>query len=333
MATKNDVNNQENVTVSKDGNSKEQVVDQKQQEEKTKDVVADDSNEDENDSNEKPKHHHIQHGHRNKELHRLYTTLLEDYPVNLGKAISKKQREREHLKDPTLVYGEIKYNFMALMFRVMKDDYDGLQKAGGVFYDLGSGTGKPVFAAAILHTFERCVGVEKLSQLYTASLEITDHWRKLTDSVDDDIMSAEQKRCMIEFINDDIKNPEFSMSDATVGFANSTCYDEELMIHIASKADEMVAGSFFITVTKRLPSLQWDLLEMERYKMSWGEANVFLHRKKDDDWQEQQLEAEARQKEEEEEEERARKEAEQSSGDEEEVENLLVGGEDGSGLL
>ena len=52
-----------------------------------------------------------------------------------------------------------------------------------------------------------------------------------------------------------------------------------------------------------------------------------------DDWQEQQLEAEARQKEEEEEEERARKEAEQSSGDEEEVENLLVGGEDGSGLL
>ena len=55
---------------------------------------------------------------RNKELHRIYSTLLEDYPVNLGKAISKKQREREHLKDPTLVYGEIKYNFMALIFQV-----------------------------------------------------------------------------------------------------------------------------------------------------------------------------------------------------------------------
>ena len=35
----------------------------------------------------------------------------------------------------------------------------------------------------------------------------------------------------------------------------------------------------------------------------------------------------------EQEEERARLEAEQSSDDEEEVENLLVGGEDGSGLL
>ena len=102
---------------------------------------------------------------------------------------------------------------------------------------------------------------------------------------------------------------------------------------IAAKADEMVAGSFFITVTKRLPSLQWDLLETERYKMSWGEANVFLHRKKDDDWQEQQLDAEKRQKEEEEEEERRRIEAQESSEDDDDTENLLVGGDDGSGLL
>ena len=275
---------------------------------------------------------HNTNGHQ-KELHRLYNSLLEDYPVNLGKAISKKQREREQLKDTALVYGEIKYNFMALIFRVIKDDYDGLQRNGGIFYDLGSGTGKPVFAAALLHSFERVVGIETLSQLHTASLEITDHWRKLTDSLDDDIMSAEQKRCVVEFINDDIKNPEFSMADATIGFANSTCYDEELMINIAAKADEMVAGSFFITVTKRLPSLQWDLLETERYKMSWGEANVFLHRKKDDDWQEQQLDAEKRQKEEEEEEERRRIEAQESSDDDDDTENLLVGGDDGSGLL
>ena len=275
---------------------------------------------------------HNTNGHQ-KELHRLHNSLLEDYPVNLGKAISKKQREREQLKDTALVYGEIKYNFMALIFRVIKDDYDGLQRNGGIFYDLGSGTGKPVFAAALLHPFERVVGIETLSQLHTASLEITDHWRKLTDSLDDDIMSAEQKRCVVEFINDDIKNPEFSMADATIGFANSTCYDEELMINIAAKADEMVAGSFFITVTKRLPSLQWDLLETERYKMSWGEANVFLHRKKDDDWQEQQLDAEKRQKEEEEEEERRRIEAQESSEDDDDTENLLVGGDDGSGLL
>ena len=133
---------------------------------------------------------------------------------------------------------------MALIFRVIKDDYDGLQRNGGVFYDLGSGTGKPVFAA-LLHPFERVVGIETLSQLHTASLEITDHWRKLTDSLDDDIMSAEQKRCVVEFINDDIKNPEFSMADATIGFANSTCYDEELMINIAAKADEMVAEVVF----------------------------------------------------------------------------------------
>ena len=35
-----------------------------------------------------------------RELRRQYNLLVEDFPVNLGKAISKKQRERESLKDP-----------------------------------------------------------------------------------------------------------------------------------------------------------------------------------------------------------------------------------------
>ena len=34
---------------------------------------------------------------------------------------------------------------------------------GGVCYDLGSGVGRPVFAAALLHPFARCVGIEILT--------------------------------------------------------------------------------------------------------------------------------------------------------------------------
>ena len=37
---------------------------------------------------------------------------------------------------------------------------------------MGSGTGKAVVAAAILHNFERCIGIELLDSLYRLSLDL-----------------------------------------------------------------------------------------------------------------------------------------------------------------
>jgi hypothetical protein len=39
-------------------------------------------------------------------------------------------------------------------------------------------------------------------------------------------------------------------------------------------------GAFLITLTKKLPSAHFDVLEEEMYTMSWGGATVFLHRKR-----------------------------------------------------
>jgi hypothetical protein len=255
-----------------------------------------------------------------KEIRRLFNLLLEDYPVNLGKSISKKQRERERLKEPMLAYGEMTLDGFASLLRTICEEYDGLQGEHQVFCDIGSGTGKPCFAAALLHTWKRCTGVEILSGLHGASLEVADRWRKMMESVEDDIMSPEQRRVEMEFLHMDAKSEAFSMADCTLGLANSTCFDEELMIYMAAKADQMKGGSFFITVTKRLPSLSWDVLDQEKIKMSWGEANVFLHRRKPEDWQEQQLKAEeAKKKEEEEEEERIRQAAEDAENSDEDL--------------
>lgn len=42
-------------------------------------------------------------------------------------------------------------------------------------------------------------------------------------------------------------------SDATVVFANSTCFDDTLMRRLASAATALKKGTIFITLTKRLP--------------------------------------------------------------------------------
>ncbi len=46
-------------------------------------------------------------------------------------------------------------------------------------------------------------------------------------------------------------------SDADVIFANSTCYDAELMASLALVADRLKVGSFSITFTRQLPSAKW----------------------------------------------------------------------------
>lgn len=47
-----------------------------------------------------------------------------------------------------------------------------LQQQGGIFYDLGSGVGKPVIAAAICHEFDSCTGIEILEGLFSLSLDV-----------------------------------------------------------------------------------------------------------------------------------------------------------------
>lgn len=84
-------------------------------------------------------------------------------------------------------------------------------------------------------------------------------------------------------------------------FANSTCYDEPLMDKIAHLACKLLCtlllicynaiifymtylaglrkGAFFISLTKRLPSSDFAVLEYEMTRMSWGDATIFIMQK------------------------------------------------------
>lgn len=72
--------------------------------------------------------------------------------------------------------------------------------------------------------------------------------------------------------------------------ANSTCFETELIHLIAEKASKMKKNSWFITLTKKLPTSdanfirdddkrEWDCVLSVKREMSWGPATVHLHRK------------------------------------------------------
>jgi hypothetical protein len=112
----------------------------------------------------------------------IFESLMQSFPTTLGKAVSKKEREEMKSKDPNLVYGEISFETLGIAIEKVKKVYGKpfqgqsgplgfLQNRGGTFYDLGSGTGKGVIGAAILHNFDVCYGIECLEGLYTLSLD------------------------------------------------------------------------------------------------------------------------------------------------------------------
>ena len=112
----------------------------------------------------------------------IYDAVMQAFPSTLGKSVSKKERDELNLKTPNLVYGEITFETFGTVVEKIRKCYGlpgvgasgpagVLQTRGGIFYDLGSGTGKPVIAAAILHNFDVCYGIEYLEGLYSVSLD------------------------------------------------------------------------------------------------------------------------------------------------------------------
>jgi hypothetical protein len=74
---------------------------------------------------------------------------------------------------------------------------------------------------------------------------------------------------------------ETDWSEASLLFANSTCFSLELMEALNKKAEETKVGTFFVTFTKKLPSLsdKWVIYDSFRRLMSWGIATVYIHKK------------------------------------------------------
>ena len=60
-------------------------------------------------------------------------------------------------------------------------------------------------------------------------------------------------------------------------------FDDELMEGMSREAEKLKPGAYFITFTKGLSSEKFEVLERKRYKMSWGPATVFIHRRLNED--------------------------------------------------
>jgi len=121
--------------------------------------------------------------------------LYADYSIGVGKIQSRKEREERNLTDSSLTYGEVLFEPFAMLLNkvrefggigeVSKKGEDEMKKDDELeeeeeeeeedqrmgrdplkFVDIGTGTGRPVFIAALSQPFTEVVGIEILDGLF-----------------------------------------------------------------------------------------------------------------------------------------------------------------------
>jgi hypothetical protein len=171
---------------------------------------------------------------------------------------------------------------MAYTYEYIKQIYNNSIN-DGIFYDLGSGTGKPVIAMSLMHNFKKLIGIEFLENLVKLSQFIRNNYNQTINEkfVKNKNLFSFDKPNTIEFIQGDFL--KHNWGDASVIFANSTCFSLEMINNIAEKANkECKKGTIIITFTKKLNKLNsnWELRNGFRRLMTWGIATIYVHRRK-----------------------------------------------------
>ena len=142
-----------------------------------------------------------------------------------AQTISRNAREEVGLPNTTsLGYGEILPESVFTIMCEIKDVF-GLER-GGVVYDLGSGSGRVLFAACLAHDFRLSKGIEFIESLHNAALRNKSRWEE------HNVVTPEEggpvDRVEFDFLKGDItKITSRALSPApTVLFCHATLFDD-----------------------------------------------------------------------------------------------------------
>lgn len=224
----------------------------------------------------------------------VYDDIVSDFPLTVGRAASRRDREDpdgpEFHKQRHLTYNEMEFEAIGVIIEKIKKIYGQpgkgasgigvLQHRGGVFYDLGCGTGKILIAATCLHQFDNIWGIEQLGSLVVIATDLLRSYNVRGKQL---LEREHDTHCNVvhgDFL--DFKSSK-NWTNGDVIFCNSTSFDQDMMTKLADLAEYMKLGSFFITVSKKLPSTEWVVVDHCMLPTSFGEATVYIHQKQTED--------------------------------------------------
>ena len=211
----------------------------------------------------------------------IYNTIVEGCTTQEGFRASHKGRKKlseDDQQDSSFHFGEALFRPIACAIEKVKRKYGGLPAdGGGVFYDLGSGTGKVTVAAALMHKFDRAVGIEIIPELHKWGKEIESRFKAS--------QSPFTQHTEVTMVLGDIRDECLPWwSDADLVFCNTLAFSRGLLEIFAERLSRLRSGVIIIHSGRvneiTLFQKHFDLLEFGFHRFSWGSSSIWYHRKK-----------------------------------------------------
>lgn len=145
-------------------------------------------------------------------------------------------------------------------------------KKDGVFFDLGSGTGKAVILSHLLFDFKKSIGVELLEGLHHKACGLADNLKNFLPSQFENYL---KNREMI-FLNKNIFDVDLSEADFI--FLNCPLRGEKSFLQLEEKfLSELKPKTKIIATIRKLKNPAFKLFHKQDYKFSWGMAEAFFY--------------------------------------------------------
>src|SRR3989344_5600573 len=138
----------------------------------------------------------------NSQAREIFDFLYQDID---GKKISHKSRSELSYHYIAETYGEVLFDSFYEILKLTSPNKN------EVFYDLGSGTGRPSMVARLCFNFSKIIGVEKLEALYLTARDVLNRFTK-------SYSQYSRTDLTIDFVLDDFKKVDFT--DADIIFMN-----------------------------------------------------------------------------------------------------------------
>lgn len=176
--------------------------------------------------------------------------------------------------NPRLTYGELDFDCMAGILNTLKGELGPLYE-GGTFLDLGSGSGRVLFAASLCHPFAKVVGIEvsaalnELAKARVAGCSAEGAEGLPAGAAVPEIVAGD---CFAEMAN---------VADPSVVFCNATCFSEDDVKQIADTAAKTYGPQVtLVTTTRMVPDTEtWCVVGLSTVSAPYGDTSVFFHRK------------------------------------------------------